>query len=289
MTRQVVLLGCLLFGLVLGACRSQKTEETKTIPDLSMTQSRFNVKKDLLLLHYDCKTDVDDLHSVAAFASLIRTPAYQSLNYHVVAGTYGIQGGLYVPADTLFELSFGDQWSDAHGDREKALRDVILKMEPQMKRGGKIWIAEAGQSDFSAAIIDRLKKSFPQFDTVSKFNIVQHSDWNESVTDSTALAYVKELTNYHKIPDGNAEGNGSPGFNCTDIERNFEKLNTDVSAIWKLAVNLGDQFNGVEGRYLNKSIAAGGLDFSDFSEVHYILELDDMASCEDYLNWLEDI
>ncbi|MDD2590891.1 MAG: hypothetical protein PHD59_08980 [Fermentimonas sp.] len=31
----------------------------------------FNIKEDLLLVQFDCKTDVDDLHTVAAFATLL--------------------------------------------------------------------------------------------------------------------------------------------------------------------------------------------------------------------------
>jgi hypothetical protein len=47
----------------------------------------FNLKKDLLLAQYDCKTDVDDLHSVAAFATILANPEFSGINYHAVAGT----------------------------------------------------------------------------------------------------------------------------------------------------------------------------------------------------------
>ena len=43
--------------------------------------SRFDVHKDILLAHYDCKTDVDDLHSMAAFRSLLSLSAFKDLNF----------------------------------------------------------------------------------------------------------------------------------------------------------------------------------------------------------------
>ena len=38
---------------------------------------RFNPNKDLLLAHFDCKTDVDDLHSVAALITLLSQPDFK--------------------------------------------------------------------------------------------------------------------------------------------------------------------------------------------------------------------
>ena len=66
--------------------------------------NRFNTELDLLLAQYDCKTDVDDLHSIAAFATLMSNTQFSKINYHGVAGTYGTQEGLYVPPNDLFRL-----------------------------------------------------------------------------------------------------------------------------------------------------------------------------------------
>ena len=84
-------------------------------------QEGFDKNNDMILANYDCKTDVDDLHSAAAFATILATSKYSGINFHVVAGTYGIQEGLYVPANSLFEKAFPGNWSDAHANREKAL------------------------------------------------------------------------------------------------------------------------------------------------------------------------
>ena len=49
-----------------------------------------------------------------------------------------------------------------------------------------------------------------------------------------------------------------------------------------MAITLGNQYNGQEGRSLNKAIAEGGLDFSDFSEVCWILNLKNLADVKDF-------
>ena len=40
---------------------------------------RFDITKDLLLVHFDCKTDVDDVQSMAAFATLLSSSDYKIL------------------------------------------------------------------------------------------------------------------------------------------------------------------------------------------------------------------
>jgi len=250
--------------------------------------TEFNITKDLLLLHYDCKTDVDDLHSIAAAGSLIRLENFSMLNFHAVAGTYGIQEGLYVPGESLFESAFGENWSDAHNDYEKAIDEVLLKSQKTLNDGGKIWIAEAGQSDFSADLIIRIIEEIPWLDTRDRIKVVQHSDWNESVTDSTKLSYVSVNADYKKIPDGNAIENGTPGFNSKEKFDWQSKLEMEeLKKIWKLAIELANEYNGKENRYLNQTIKKGGFDFSDFSEVHYILNLENVDNCNDYFDYLQ--
>ncbi|SDG49991.1 hypothetical protein [Psychroflexus sediminis] len=87
---------------------------------------RFIIEKDLLVVQFDCKTDVDDLHTVAAFKTLMFNPAYSKLNYHAVAGTYGMQEGLYVPPNALFQLAFGENWTNAHSNWKGAVETVKI-------------------------------------------------------------------------------------------------------------------------------------------------------------------
>ncbi len=248
-------------------------------------QTRFNEDKDLLIANYDCKTDVDDLHSVAAFATILRLPKYKKLNYHAVAGTYGIQDGLYVPPNDLFQLAFDKNWSDAHANRNRAVLEVTKKAVRTLRKKGQVWIAEAGQSDFTATLIVSIQTEIEDMSVFSRIHVVQHSDWNEEVTSSQGLQYVKTTIDYHKIADGNVVGNGTPGFRTeTPLDWRSILKNESVLSLWEMAVELGNQYNGKQGRYKNEAIANGGLDFSDTSEIMYILGYADLVDSNDFFD-----
>lgn len=250
------------------------------------SSERFDFEKDLLLAHFDSKTDVDDIHSIAAFATIVAHRQFSGLRYHAVAGAYGIQEGLYVPANELFEMAFENQWSDAHLDFHQALSEVHTLVSATLEAGGNIWIAECGQSDFTAAIVRTLKTSLPNIDTQHRITVVQHSDWNEGSAHSQKLQYVKEETNYHKIPDGNRTGNGTSGFNSSaPIDWAKDVKDPHLRQIWETAIAIANRYNGKEGRYLNQAIADGGLDFSDMAEVTWIFELDKVPDAVSFFSY----
>ena len=56
----------------------------------------FDKTKDLLLLNFDLKTDVDDVHTIAALDLILKAEAFKNLNYFAVSGTYGVQGGFTI-------------------------------------------------------------------------------------------------------------------------------------------------------------------------------------------------
>lgn len=262
---------------------SQEVQKELTNNRLTPESNRFNIEKDLLLAQFDCKTDVDDLHTVAAFATLMAKTEFSKINYHAVAGTYGIQEGLYVPGNDLFQLAFENNWTDAHENFKAAIEKVKARALKTLDNNGNIWIAEAGQSDFSATLIKAVKKEYPEMNTVKRFNVVQHSKWNEDVTSKASLEYVKRYATYHKIADGNAVGNGTPGFRTPNYEVWNNKLtNLKLLKIWELAVELGIKYNGKEGRYNNEAIGSGGLDFSDLSETCWILDIQDIYDTEEF-------
>lgn len=257
------------------------------IPSLGAQEQfgRFDLQHDLFLAHFDLKTDVDDIHSVAATATLLNDPRFAGVNYHAVAGTYGIQEGLYVPANKLFDLAFEGKWSDAHRDRSSTLNEVSKKAAVTLHQGGSIWIAEAGQSDFSADLARRIQADLPDLNLKERIHIVQHATWNEEVTTPDDLAFLKKTITYHKIPDGNASGNGTPGFRSD--ERINWKENVDdekLINIWETAIDIANTYNGAEGRYLNESIQKGGLDFSDVAESTWIFGLVDLVDANDFFN-----
>jgi len=245
----------------------------------------FNKGKDLLLVQFDCKTDVDDLQTAAALATLLSDSNFIGINYHAVAGTYGMQEGLYVPPNDLFQLAFGDHWNDAHDNVKGAVEKVKPLVIKALSENGHVWIADAGQSDFSAELVKAVQKDLPKIKTSKRIHVVQHADWNEEVTTPEKLDFVKQNTSYIKIPDGNAVGNGTPGFRSPDFNSLDDKItNPELKKIWRLAIDLSNRYNGKEGRYLNEAIAAGGLDFSDLSEVCWILGINNIKDTEQFFN-----
>jgi hypothetical protein len=210
---------------------------------------------------------------------------FSKIQYHAVAGTYGIQDGLYVTPNDLFQLAFGDNWTDAHENTKKAVEKVKAIALATLDKQGDIWIADAGQSDFSAALVKVIQADLPDLNISERIHIVQHSDWNEEVTSPGSLDFVKKNTDYHKIPDGNAVGNGTPGFRSPEYTQWKNKItNPELIAIWQLAIDLSNRYNGKEGRYNNEAISAGGLDFSDLSEVCYILALQDIKDTTQFFD-----
>lgn len=241
----------------------------------------FDIEKDILLVQFDCKTDVDDLHTLAAFYTLTAHPDYNTINYHCVAGTYGIQDGLYVPANPLFQLAFENNWTDAHANTATAVKKVQTIIESTLANHGDVWIAEAGQSDFTAKLIKAIQLEFTDISSTKHIHVIQHSNWNEKVTSPESLAFVKKNTNYQKIPDGNAVGNGTPGFRSPEFKIWKQMTsNTHVAEVWKLSIEIANKYNGQDGRYNNEAIAAGGLDFSDLSEVCWILGIQNIKDTE---------
>lgn len=247
---------------------------TLTVPLASWAGTvigNFDVDRDLYIAQFDSKTDVDDIHSVAGVATMLNDPRFADVNYHAVAGAYGVQEGLYVPSPELFELSFGSKWSDAHQHHDQAVEEVARRVSETLANGGQVWVADAGQSDFTADWLKRVKEMNPSVSSSEHVHVVQHSEWNESVTSPDKLAYVRQHANYHKIEDGNFPGNGTPGFNTESNQVWKAALDSPRNGgIWGLAKSIADKYNGAEGRYKNDAIAAGGIDFSDVSESCWI-------------------
>lgn len=271
-----LILGMVLFYFTFSSCIVNQVH-AQTI--------RFDKSKDLLLLHFDCKTDVDDVQSMAAFATLLANPKYSEINYHAVTGTYGVQDGLYVPPNLLLERAFKHHWSDAHNNVSLAVYEVLIKVKPVLENNGAIWIADAGQSDFTAKLIKSLGFDFSNEIIKNRIHVVQHSEWNESVTDSAALQLVRKRSDYNKIADGNVLNNGTPCFkDATFTHWNAVVIDPHLVDLWQLSIGICNQYNGKQGRYLNEVIAAGGLDFSDLSEVCWILGIEDIKDISDFFN-----
>ena len=247
----------------------------------------FNIENDLLLLNFDLKTDVDDVHTIAALDLILKSNEFKNLNYYAISGTYGMQSGGYVPANDLFDLVFKHNWTDAHNYRQTSINKTIKKINKTLSLGGNIWMAEAGQSDFTQEILEALNEYNISF-TKDQIIVVQHADWNEQETSVDALNYVKEKTTYIRITDGNKMNNGTPGFNDQAYStKTLENKNLLSSKTWILANEISSKYNGINGRYDNKAISGGGADFSDLVEITYILNIKntpDVSSFFDLFN-----
>ncbi len=266
--KSIIFITIVTLTLVLKSCASQNKVAKS---------AEFNKERDLLLVQLDSKTDVDDLHTAAALATLLSDSKFSKIHFHAVAGTYGIQEGLYVPPNELLKLAFENNWTDAHEDFNNAIEKVQAIVKTTLANQGDIWIAEAGQSDFTASLIKKILSDIPGINTSKRVHVVQHSDWNEKSTSPEHLQYVKSSTDYQKIPDGNVVGNGTPGFMDPDFSNWKDKIKVPkLIKIWNLSTEISNEYNGKEGRYTNKAIVAGGLDFSDLAEVCWILGLNEI-------------
>ena len=85
------------------------------------------------------------------------------VNFYVVAGTYGIQKGtfLHTCMPEFMTNLFGEQnatWTDAHNDWRGSYKRVSEKIIETFNNGGKVFIAEGGQSDFTYDLVQNLLK-----------------------------------------------------------------------------------------------------------------------------------
>ena len=250
-------------------------------PDVCQTHAKiglFDTARDLLVANYDSKPDVDDLQAVAGLGSVLKHPDFACVDYIATSGAYGSQGGEYLVAPELFTLAFGDKWLDAHLQRGQTIDTLARRMRAAIERGGRVWVAEAGQSDLTAAAVEQLPREM-----WTSVHVVQHSYWNETMTSKEAMQTVVYNTRYHRVQDGNFPDNGSPAFNTKDGSHWAALLGDPVvGPIWAEAKRLSDYHNP-KAAYVNPAVAAGGLDFSDTVEIAYIFGFDDMAGVGDFV------
>ena len=266
---------------VLTGCQSP--EPASPAQPASTVLGLFDPTKDLLISNFDSKPDVDDLHAIAALSTVLRSTPFDQVEYVAVAGAYGTQGGEYIEAPHLFKLAFGDTWLDAHNQREATIAALADRVIQTLDAGGEVWVQDAGQSDVSSDTVKQVAARRPDLETKSTYHVIQHSDWNESVTDPDKLQTLKHLADYRRIPDGNAVGNGSPGFVSEDATLWLPLLaHPDFGPVWTEAKTIADARNP-DAAYVNPAVAKGGLDFSDTAEVAYILGFDKMVGVDAFI------
>jgi hypothetical protein len=93
-------------------------------------------------------------------------------------GATGTQGGRYIDSTSLFEPTFGNEnsdWPDAHKDWRASVSRVVDKIAPVLKAGGRVWVHEAGQSDFTA---DWITSDYAREEAIRNIR-AKRSDWEE--------------------------------------------------------------------------------------------------------------
>ncbi|MDZ8118507.1 hypothetical protein P9H32_07690 [Pontiella sp. NLcol2] len=249
----------------------------------------FEPDKDLLIAQYDSKPDPDDLHAQAAAGCMLNHPDWQNVTVFAVAGAYGIQKGKYMDSSSLFSMAFGEKnkgWTDAHKDWDGSVKRIKSRAEAVLKKGGKVWVAEAGQSNITADWVKALIDGGMNEAIVKKrVIVVQHSLWNENQTDPADLDYVKSKTDYFALDDGNAPFDetswGDRGAYSTPEYRSknaaFMKSakassNKKAAAYWTEAERIIDHYYPEGFPHEWSFIKPGGVDFSDTVEIWWILE-----------------
>ncbi len=248
---------------------------------------RFNLSQDLFLAFYDNRPDADDIHSQAGVATMLEDRRFDNIDFYSVLGAYGKQGGAFLNSTSVMNLCFGSaNWTNAHtkdgANWQASLQRVESRVNRALARGGDVWIMEAGQSDFSADLVRKLKAKSSSLNTRARIHIVQHSDYNEKETTPADLNYIRANTDYNKIPDGNAFNNGSPQFlTRSDTRWALATSLPRVGACWAEARRVADRnnFSG-NGHYENPAIEAGGFDFSDVVEATWIFGFNSLRNVD---------
>ncbi|MBU3011343.1 hypothetical protein KO506_08010 [Polaribacter vadi] len=234
----------------------------------------FNKSADLLLANFDLKPDEDDVMASAALACMLKHPDLAGVNYYVVIGAYGDQKHIFITdgiPDYYTEL-FGTEnkfWTNAHNYWNESVVRTKNKVLLILKSGGKVFVQEAGQSNFTFDVLQAVLKEGIALATIqSNVIIVQHSKYNEKQTTPSKLTWLKENTIYKKIEDGNTSDNTTPGYRTKDakwleLAKSDKNPNKEAQKIWMLADEVCD---GWESTWTNRWIAAGGIDFSDCVE-----------------------
>lgn len=222
----------------------------------------------MLALHYDNCPDRDDGHALPAGKAVVESLGIT--NVMVVNGTCGnsIRSRFNPASNAVVSAVWGDEYLDADGARAAAVSAAATRWASTLSNGASVWVAEGGQSDFTADVVRRIESQFPG-NNLKNIHVIQHSAgrtaYNELFTNAGNLSYLQERTQYQAIPNGNVGGNGSADLNEQSSTFVAIARSSRYSAEWAAAFN-----------YLRPDCAVRSesckLDFSDTVEVLYIVD-----------------
>lgn len=254
---------------------------------LKMASQTFNKQTDLLLANFDLKPDEDDIMAAAALACMLKHPDLEGVKYYAVAGAYGKQDKhkfITIAVPGFYNVLFGaenEKWTNAHSNWKASVARAKKKVKAVLNKGGKVFVQEAGQSDFTYDVLQAVMADGVLLSTINKnVVVVQHSKWNEKQTQAHKLEWVKNHTVYQKIADGNDCCNGTPQYKTSEtkwlsLAKASNNKNLSARTFWTMADSICKNW---EGSWTNKTIANGGLDFSDTVEVWKLFNLGEKAN-----------
>lgn len=162
-----------------------------------------------------------------------------------------------------------------------SVQRIANTAQATLNAGGAVWVMEAGQSYITADWVKVLiNRGVSAALIKQKVSVIQHSTWNEDQASSGVLDYVKSMTSYQKIGDGNSAGNGTPDYhtdnstsviNAHRVLRNNAKSTTGnpnsyTRSLWTVADSIIGSWDASYSQ-----IGEGGLDFPDSVEAWHIL------------------
>jgi len=288
----------LLAGAML-TCFAQA--QTATPPNANPPTINFDKTKDLFLAQFDSKPDPDDIHAIAALGSMLAHPDLHNVDYYAVQGSVGKQNGKFIPAPGLMNLAFGQQnvrWTQAGvgqnntsvgtANWNSSVDRVRNKAKTALDRGGKIYVMDAGNENFTHDWVQELvaQTSYTTNDTKSRVIVVQHSNWNEEQTTTAGvLNWVRNNTDYRRIEDGNGSNstpdyteNASTWVNQAEASNN---ANSHARALWleaESAITAVLPRTPTNQIPTYSSIRNRGVDYSDVSEAWYIFNIASKAN-----------
>ncbi len=212
---------------------------------------------DLFSFTFDHAPDKDDGHAAAAAYSMSETLGLSPL---VISGAVG-DGNRhdFIPASIpLMDDIWGpSSWLDAFTDWNASVVSAGDTWINYLNNGGYVFIAEGGQADFTADVLRYVKQRIDL--TPEKIVVVQHSRWNEVMSNQIDLAYVQENATYIKLDDGNFAGNNTADLNMDSSTFHEKAMSGPFSLQWKAAFEYWTPGNRV--------------DFSDVVEALWILDI----------------
>jgi len=247
-------------GSAVPTVEAPSTAQTQATASPTIQNNSFNRDRDLVAIHFDHAPDRDDGHAAVA-ALMVRDKL--GLNVQVVAGAHGFynRDRYDFESERVMAAVWGSEWLNAHSNRAGAIDQAVNRWSSVLAAGGSVWIAEGGQSDFTASVVRRINSSHSELNTRQRIHLIQHSDWNEDHALAEDLNYVRNNTRYVKIADGN-DPNSTADFRF-ESHNNGEFVaraqSSSYSSQWAAAFN-----------YLTP---AEKLDFSDTVELMHILGL----------------